>query len=1006
MGEQVALLMDVSLLRQQAKWKERVEALRATVDKLQPHYSGMKGWRMHWDIQLFKALEHQYQLGLEGLHLDLPHLRCELEFRQHKLHLRPALEELRSEYYREIKKFIGVPTAFKGLGYYEDGGAGKHKVLKVFRDLPDRNLSSLRVVYDRASELFLKLEGVVAKYRHWVALGELDEGLEELIEERLTEAAHYEANFKALKQRRREAEKLPLTEKVDCVHVSLAPFKAALENQHQRLSDALVHGARRCALNLQKSLEHFIDDSVATLSKRPQSLGEVGAAKSEWQAINSSKGAQKESFRKLEELNKLLRTVGQREGVSSAPLLSRWEELEVSVDAFNDRLEDQMGHLRNSMEARVGEVDLKVQKFAARWTELKPKKLDTSQPAEMAALIDRIKEWQAELKEVVEASDDLARDCSHFDLPPPNFAGLADIKADIESYVASCDFFESFMGELEALAAEDWVSFRQRTYVFDDLIASWRERAADCPPGAIASHLVAELDGYSQLGPLLKHVRGDAFQPEHWASLFRTLGIPKVPLGDLRLSHFLGCTRALLENQAELKELNARATGEVAIREAVQEVTAWAQDARFSTTSYSNGGRSTALIKDWKDLTTQVCDFQALLGSLKASHFFGTFADTVTHYEAKLALLDRVLSQLNPIQRKWVYLEPIFARGAMPNEQPRFARVDEEFTSIMQGVADDPRVFSLLRVSNLPETLSAILDQLERCQKALSDFLEQKRQSFPRFYFIGDDDLLEILGQAKNPAVIQSHLKKLFAGIFQVQFAPGDKAITGMCSLEGEVVPLKQPVEVSEAVEGWLQQLATGMKETLVDSILETRRAPQLDLEGLASQVLCIAEMVLFTQQAEEAIPRGRAALEGLKKELLSKLHGYTSHETEVPLLGLKIQSLVLDLIHNVSVVDQLLSVQAGALDAWTWRSQLRYYLRPGDGHVTMSMVSATFDYSYEYQGNAPKLVHTPLTDKCYLTLTQAMHLGYGGNPYGPAGTSRLRRLSRPTSAFVMRRPP
>ena len=54
--------MDVSLLRQQAKWKERVEALRHTVDGLQPHYSGMKGWRMHWDMQLFKALEYQYQV--------------------------------------------------------------------------------------------------------------------------------------------------------------------------------------------------------------------------------------------------------------------------------------------------------------------------------------------------------------------------------------------------------------------------------------------------------------------------------------------------------------------------------------------------------------------------------------------------------------------------------------------------------------------------------------------------------------------------------------------------------------------------------------------------------------------------------------------------------------------------------------------------------------------------------------------------------------------------------
>ena len=83
----------------------------------------------------------------------------------------------------------------------------------------------------------------------------------------------------------------------------------------------------------------------------------------------------------------------------------------------------------------------------------------------------------------------------------------------------------------------------------------------------------------------------------------------------------------------------------------------------------------------------------------------------------------------------------------------------------------------------------------------------------------------------------------------------------------------------------------------------------------------------------------------------------------------------------------------------WPWQKQLRYYSQPGQDTV-MRMCDSQFKYTFEYQGNAPKLVHTPLTDKCYLTLTQGMHMGFGGNPYGPAGTGKTESVKALGNAF------
>ena len=146
---------------------------------------------------------------------------------------------------------------------------------------------------------------------------------------------------------------------------------------------------------------------------------------------------------------------------------------------------------------------------------------------------------------------------------------------------------------------------------------------------------------------------------------------------------------------------------------------------------------------------------------------------------------------------------------------------------------------------------------------------------FYRFYFIGDDDLLQILGQATKPAVIQTHLKKLFAGIHNVNFDSDNKHIISMNSIEGEIVPLKNKIKISSEVEGWLNNLAHEMKNTLQQLLNECLKDGRNSKHGMdplkyPSQILCLAESILFTERCEESIRKGdlKAALRHLQAQL------------------------------------------------------------------------------------------------------------------------------------------
>ena len=441
------------------------------------------------------------------------------------------------------------------------------------------------------------------------------------------------------------------------------------------------------------------------------------------------------------------------------------------------------------------------------------------------------------------------------------------------------------------------------------------------------------------------------------------------------------------------------------------------------------------LIRGWDELFSKCSEHLNSLSAMKLSPYYKVFEDEAAAWEEKLNRVTLLFDVWIDVQRQWVYLESIFSGSAdiknlLPTETSRFQVINAEFLGLTKKVAKTPAVMEVVAIPGVQRSLERLADLLGKIQKALGEYLERERAAFPRFYFVGDEDLLDIIGNSKDVLKIQKHFKKMFAGLssllLQMEDGPDGvavpAAIVGMASREGEEVPFAQPISLKEGlkINEWLGALEKRMRLTLAALLGDALRdqadffpadpaaaaapiAAEPYLKWVAqypAQLVVLASQVLWSEATERALQKGDAAAVGAALQaVLARLQGTLTvladtvlHELP-PIQRRKCEHLITELVHQRDVVRSLVRAQVASPRAFEWLYHMRFYYNPkGEDPLTrlaIRMANASFEYGFEYLGITDKLVQTPLTDRCYLTLTQALELRLGGSPFGPAGTGK-----------------
>lgn len=606
-----------------------------------------------------------------------------------------------------------------------------------------------------------------------------------------------------------------------------------------------------------------------------------------------------------------------------------------------------------------------------------------------------------------------------FELQISKYQETGDTRVELKLLKTVWDMKALILGTFESWNSQLWNDIK--TDDLEDvnkmLLKNLRKMATDSPVSKgwpVYRSIEDAIKNMSIVLPLVNELHSPAMRDRHWKSLAKVCNVKVIDPNDPKFCFEDVLNLKVHEHAEDVEEIVETANKELKIERKLRDIeNVW----RDLTMDYiPHNDTEMFLIKPSEmvveSLETHQLELQTMIGMGK---FVDFFRDRVLHWQSTLGSIEDVLKVWINVSRSWGALESIFLasadiRSQLPDDTKRFEGLDSEFKELMKEAVNEPNVIMVCSVDGRYDSLQSMMARLDQCQKSLNEYLDQKKKIFPRFYFVSNVALLDMLANGTNPPKIMRYLGDCYDSLDELVFVkdaegkPNIHLANEMVAKDRERLMLSEAFPLEGEVERYLNNLTEAMRITLklkMQDGYNTAAHWEVDkprhewLFYYPAQTVVTCTQIYWTEEVEasledlasgqeDAVKRYLNVLDSRLQELIKLVLGKLNKGDRVKIITI----ITLD-VHARDVVQKLVDDKVEGVEAFLWQQQLRFYWLNPTLDTEIRICDYRTKYFYEWIGNTGRLVITPLTDRCYVTLSMGLRLFLGGAPAGPAGTGK-----------------